>query len=102
MALATLKPRLSVGSLTRTPVLQTKAGTTKRMNGDTWMKIRRAVLLAGGYACVDCGLVRTDNEIDHDVPLEQGGSHDVSNLRIRCKECHKVKTAAETKARFKA
>jgi 5-methylcytosine-specific restriction protein A len=41
------------------------------------------------------------NQIDHEVPLEQGGSNDKSNLRIRCIACHAAKTADETKALFK-
>ena len=80
-------------------MLEAKAGTTQRMRGDAWMKIRRAVLVEGAYACVDCGRVHPSNEIDHQVPLEQGGTHDRSNLRIRCVECHAAKTKAEAKAR---
>jgi 5-methylcytosine-specific restriction protein A len=64
------------------------------------MKIRRDVLVDGGFTCVDCGHVSMSNQIDHDIPLEQGGSHDKNNLRIRCPECHAKKTAAETKALF--
>jgi 5-methylcytosine-specific restriction endonuclease McrA len=100
MSLQTLKPRLGVLKANRVPMLDAKAGTTERMGGDAWMKIRRRVLLAGSYTCVDCGRVHHTNEIDHDVPLEQGGSHDDANLRIRCRECHKAKTAREQRARF--
>jgi 5-methylcytosine-specific restriction protein A len=80
-------------------MLEAKAGTTERIRGERWMKIRRAVLLAGQFTCVDCGLVHRTNEIDHDVPLEQGGSHDEANLKIRCKECHAAKTTREQRAR---
>lgn len=98
--LQTLKPRIATLKAGRVPVLLDKPGATRRMGGDAWMKIRHEVLVAGGAACVDCGIVRADNEIDHDTPLEQGGSHDMANLRIRCKECHKAKTAREQRARF--
>jgi len=84
----------------RLPVLQAKAGSTPRLRGDTWMKIRREVLVDGGFTCVDCGTISMDNQIDHQVPLEQGGSNDKSNLRIRCISCHANKTAAENKALF--
>ena len=65
------------------------------------MKVRRRVLLAGSFACVDCGRISQSNEIDHQVPLEQGGSNDDSNLRIRCHECHAAKTADENRARIR-
>ena len=84
----------------RLPVLDTKAGSTPRLRGDTWMKIRRRVLLDGEFTCVDCGLVSMSNQIDHDIPLEQGGSNDDSNLKIRCIACHEVKTKSENKLLF--
>ena len=34
-------------------------------------------------------------ELDHVVPLVDGGSHDPSNLQTLCTPCHKRKTAAE-------
>ena len=64
------------------------------------MKIRRRVLLDGEFTCVDCGLVSMSNQIDHDIPLEQGGSNDDSNLKIRCIACHEVKTKSENKLLF--
>lgn len=63
------------------------------------MAKRKQVLLAGSYACVDCGRVAATNEIDHDVPLERGGSNDVANLLVRCKQCHATKTAREAARR---
>lgn len=96
-----LKPRLQVSSTSRVPVLQTKAGTTERPRGRAWMQTRERVALAQGYRCVDCGCVWTPNrdQVDHDAPLERGGSNDDSNLRLRCDGCHKVKTAAEAATR---
>jgi 5-methylcytosine-specific restriction endonuclease McrA len=66
--------------------------------------------------CVDCGhevstrkIGRTVDEAvghgelewdaDHEVPLEDGGEHMLENLRCRCKDCHKAKTAREATAR---
>ena len=100
MALKTLKPRLAVLNTNRVRVLDTKAGATERMTGRAWMKVRREVLAEGLFACVDCARVSASNQIDHDTPLEQGGSHDKANLKIRCVDCHKAKTNRETKARF--
>ena len=96
----TLQPRLAVINTSRVKLLDTKAGSTQRLRGDTWMKIRRAVLVDGGFTCVDCGHVALSNQIDHDVPLEQGGSNHKSNLRIRCIPCHAAKTATENRTLF--
>lgn len=96
----TLQPRLAALNTNRVKMLETKAGATPRLYGDTWMKIRRSVLVDGGFTCVDCGLVALSNQIDHDTPLEQGGSNDKSNLRIRCIPCHAAKTAAENRSLF--
>jgi len=38
-------------------------------------------------------------ELDHVVPLVDGGSHDPSNLQTLCTPCHKRKTAAEAVVR---
>ena len=100
LKLARLPSRLQSIATTRIPVLEAKAGTTPRQRGDAWMKTRRKVLVDGGFACVDCGHVSTSNEIDHDTPLERGGSNDESNLRIRCTACHAAKTKTEAKQRF--
>lgn len=103
MSLATLKPRLSVGSLTRTPVLQTKAGTTEMERGRAWMAKRQRVAQRFNYICQGpgCGLVwRSDkDQIDHVIPREQGGSNDESNLQPLCVSCHRLKTDAETRKR---
>jgi 5-methylcytosine-specific restriction protein A len=95
-----LGDRLKTLDTRKLQVLDAKAGATPRLYGDTWMKIRRSVLVEGKFACVDCGHMALSNQIDHDVPLEQGGSNDKSNLRIRCIPCHAAKTAAENKALF--
>jgi 5-methylcytosine-specific restriction protein A len=100
LKLKRLPDRLQSIVTRRLSVLETKAGSTVRLRGDTWMKIRRRVLVDGGFACVDCGLVNMSNQIDHDIPLEQGGSNDDSNLKIRCIACHEAKTKSENKALF--
>lgn len=92
--------RLRPMGTNRVRILEAKAGTTPRIRGERWMKARRDALVEGGFTCVDCGHVSADNEVDHDKPLEQGGSNDMSNLRIRCTACHKKKTANEAKQRF--
>ena len=102
MKLQRLAPRLGSMDTRRIKTLEAKAGTTPRIRGDAWMAIRRRVLVRDGYACQSCGIVRMDNEIDHRVPLEQGGSNDDDNLQPLCggpDGCHARKTRAEAKAR---
>ena len=66
------------------------------------MATRRRILLRDRYTCQGCGLVRSDHEIDHRVPLELGGSNDDDNLQTLCggaDGCHARKSSAETTAR---
>lgn len=99
--LQTLKPRTAQLAPTLR-VLDTKAGATPRVRGRTWTTTRQRIAARDGGVCADCGgMWRSDRDhIDHQVPLEQGGSNDDSNLRLRCVECHQKKTDAETAARF--
>jgi 5-methylcytosine-specific restriction endonuclease McrA len=71
----------------------------------------------GAVFCVDCGVVCVEKaeddhpwarfgrhelerwECDHDTPLEDGGAHELDNLRCRCVPCHRRKTAHENAAR---
>lgn len=99
MKLQTLKPKLKAIDTRAVKVLEAKAGTTERIRGRTWMATRQRIAKAYNYTCVDCGLIWRSHidQIDHDVPLEQGGSNDDSNLKLRCNACHKDKTRAERK-----
>jgi len=103
MALSTLKPRLSATPKSRVKTLDTKAGATERVRGRAWMTTRARVALDHGYRCVDCNRVWSPHldQIDHDKPLEQGGTNDDANLKPRCDDCHKAKTAREAGARAK-
>ena len=92
MKLQALQPRLSAANTSR---VSTHQIATTRIRGTTWMNIRAKALRDGAFTCVDCGRVSKTHEIDHDVPLEQGGSNHASNLKVRCVECHKAKTATE-------
>lgn len=40
-------------------------------------------------------------EVDHKVPLSEGGGNDLDNLWLLCRECHKRKTSGERSARLK-
>ena len=59
-------------------------------------------MLRDSFTCASCGLVRSDHEVDHINPLEQGGSNDDVNLQLLCsgsERCHAIKSKAETQAR---
>ena len=102
MTLARLPNRLASIATTRLPTLQTKAGTTPRIRGDAWMSIRRRIQQRDKFTCACCGAIRMDHEVDHRIPLEQGGSNDDDNLQLLCSgadRCHALKTKAEAKAR---
>ena len=94
----TLKPTLQLLKPQR-KVLDTKAGSTKRIRGRKWLSIRQQVLLRDNYTCARCGLASVDNECDHIIPLEQGGSNADCNLQTLCRDCHAAKTASEQRAR---
>jgi 5-methylcytosine-specific restriction protein A len=45
--------------------------------------------------CLEAGIVRVWEELDHIVPLFQGGTNDESNLAGLCRECHNKKSQKE-------
>lgn len=48
--------------------------------------------------CAMCGSLRNPTpaqELDHIVPLAQGGTNDDDNLQALCRACHAKKTASE-------
>lgn len=63
------------------------------------MQVRRRIMLRDRYTCNQCGMVSLSNEVDHKHPLHLGGSNDDANLWVLCTECHKAKTAQESKQR---
>lgn len=99
MKLTSLKPRLATLNTQRLTVLDTKAGATKRIRGRAGMKERQAARVAGLFTCVDCGHISVSNEIDHEIPLEQGGANHPSNYRVRCINCHRAKSKLDGSAR---
>lgn len=108
MKLLRLPNRLASIATTRLPTLQTKAGATPRTRGSAWMAIRQRVKLRDSHTCAGCGSIRNDHEVDHIVPLEQGGTDEMSNLQLLCawfddtgvkRGCHADKSAIEAKER---
>ena len=60
-----------------------------------WRRIRASVLYRSPL-CVHCGAAAT--EVDHIVPLADGGTHAHSNLQPLCKPCHSRKTLDDNRA----
>ncbi len=98
MKLRTLKPRLERLPASRIKTLDRRAGSTERVRGRAWMDTRQRWITAH-IACNQCGRVSLDNQLDHIVPLFEGGADDESNYQTLCVECHKVKTASEMQRR---
>lgn len=44
-----------------------------------------------GYRCMFCGVLGQSLTCDHFVPMELGGSDDISNLLACCRRCNKAK-----------
>lgn len=46
-----------------------------------------------GHTCQQCGAF--GHEVDHIIPVSQGGTNDDANLQALCSACHMAKTQAE-------
>ncbi|HCF9839206.1 TPA: HNH endonuclease [Pseudomonas aeruginosa] len=70
--------------------------------GRPWRRKRDRILKRDGYMCqcAECkGMKRVATEVDHIIPLSQGGTDDDSNLMaIAGHPCHARKTARESAA----
>jgi 5-methylcytosine-specific restriction endonuclease McrA len=97
--LQTLKPRIAtLGAKVRT---QTTAST--RITGSTLQARRKRCWLRAGAKCERCGRVvgMTQFELDHKVPLYQGGPDTDENCQVLCKGdtgCHAAKTREDMQA----
>lgn len=68
--------------------------------GRPWRRLRDAVLKRDCYLCQcqDCkaaGLPLLADEVDHIVPIAEGGTDAESNLQAMNRDCHAKKTAQE-------
>lgn len=70
---------------------------TRKRYDHSWRK-RRNQFIRQHPLCVHClanGKATLAKEVDHILPLSQGGTHDESNLQSLCKSCHSRKSAKE-------
>lgn len=109
MKLTTLRSPLSAPT---SRLAQAPTRSDKRITGRT-LQARRLRLWTRNPHCVDCQRL-TDYpsgfELDHEIPLEQGGKDTDENCRIRCvwwdtdgskQGCHEAKTKREARTRWR-
>jgi 5-methylcytosine-specific restriction endonuclease McrA len=53
----------------------------------------------GSYYCI--AYTTSHFELEHVLPLSEGGSNDDENLRLICHTCHRSKTSSERSLRLK-
>ncbi|MFI2909448.1 HNH endonuclease [Streptomyces sp. PDY-4] len=61
-------------------------------------QVRPRALARDGFACLHCG-GRERLEVDHVVPIAQGGTWTLDNAQTLCQDCHKVKSAEDRRHR---
>lgn len=71
--------------------------------GRPWRRLRDQVLRRDQYicrceVCAASKRIREATEVDHIIPLSQGGTDVMSNLRAINVDCHREKTQREAKA----
>lgn len=66
-----------------------------RLRGRALQARNARIALRDVYTCQICGCVVDHGEVDHRVPLAEGGSDDAMNLQWLCVECHRAKTDRE-------
>ena len=79
-----LKPCITCG----TPSRGSRCPAHTLRNGSTraWRTLRAEILYRDAYRCALCP--RAASEVDHIVPIAEGGTDDPSNLRSLCHDCH--------------
>lgn len=97
----TLKRNLPALQVKRPPSLANAANARRRPAASIRTRQRMRVWLKQDARCAACGCVLsiTEGELDHVVPLVDGGELIDNNTQFLCKPCHADKTAAEATAR---
>ena len=77
-------------------IVSDKAALNKRRGRS---KRRMRILSRDSFVCNHCSqpFPESNLEVDHVIPLVQGGSDDDHNLQTLCKPCHLKKTIMERK-----
>jgi 5-methylcytosine-specific restriction enzyme A len=99
--LTTVAPRVTLVGDRLQVVQPAREGATPRVRGRRWMT-RRAAFLRSNSLCINLFNKhgpRAATQVDHRIPLADGGADHESNYQSLCDDCHEVKTAAEARAR---
>ena len=78
----------------------TNLGPNFRPLPHNWDALKAAVVRRDGEKCSRCER-RHNLELDHVIERSDGGTDDLSNLRLLCKPCHKDKTDEAKRQRRK-
>ena len=80
------------GEITQGQLLGNRSASAR---GTISLKVRWDVMKRGNYMCAKCGSRPPDVslEIDHIVPLAQGGTDAIANLQVLCNRCNQGKKA---------
>lgn len=99
----TLKPTLATANLSRVgQAFQSAQPNAVKRDRSTRAQKRRLAWLTAHPLCVHCkaeGRINAARELDHIVPLWNGGADDERNLQGLCVEHHRTKTAREAAER---
>lgn len=75
------------------PWARTSARNIRR--DPSWARrVRPLALARDGFTCVFCG-AREGLEVDHVLPIAQGGTWTLENAQTLCASCHRQKTIEE-------
>lgn len=94
----TLKPSIKMAN----QAIARSGSSTKRLTGNSLYAIHRRLERESPRLCAHCeslGLVGYGKELDHIVPLWQGGAESDSNRQWLCEVHHQEKTSAEASQR---
>lgn len=70
-----------------------RASSTARGYGGSWPRLRR-LILARSPVCQHCQRLPSV-DVDHIVPIAQGGTYGEDNLEALCHSCHSRKTVRQ-------
>jgi hypothetical protein len=97
---AMLAPRLGTQAQQGKPWQKNELSAARQLSGQQRKKRNDRIKLRDRYTCQACGKLRMpkDLEIDHRVPISEGGSDTDQNLQSLCAgegQCHDLKSRAE-------
>jgi 5-methylcytosine-specific restriction protein A len=104
MKLHTLKPRLQGVNSRLTTHAPTRPDTVQRVRGWKGVQDRNRIRARDGGECQQCIRDGCDHislgvDVDHIIPLWDGGRDDDGNKELLCDEHHKAKSAKEATRR---